>query len=108
MENQDCIYLGKVLKPFSYKGELKIYIKDFYIDQINELTKLNSKILCITHDISMISEIYNRVIMLKERMIIADGTQNETINNKNINNLFDINVDVLKHKGSWHVYRKPK
>ena len=37
MENQDCIYLGKVLKPFSYKGELKIYIKDFYIDQINEL-----------------------------------------------------------------------
>ena len=87
---------------------LDLKSKFYVIDQINELTKLNSKILCITHDISMISEIYNRVIMLKERMIIADGTQNETINNKNINNLFDINVDVLKHKGAWHVYRKPK
>jgi len=37
VENQDCIYLGKILKPFSYKGELKIYIEDFYINQINEL-----------------------------------------------------------------------
>lgn len=37
MDNQDYIYLGKILKPFSYKGELKIYIEDFYIDQIKEL-----------------------------------------------------------------------
>ena len=37
MENQDCIYLGKILKPFSYNGELKIYIEDLYVDQIKEL-----------------------------------------------------------------------
>ena len=41
-------------------------------------------------------------------MIIADGTQSETINNKNINRLFDINVDVIKNKREWHVYRKAK
>ena len=44
MENQDCIYLGKILKPFSYKGELKIYIEDFYIDQIKELDSFLLKI----------------------------------------------------------------
>ena len=46
--------------------------------------------------------------MLKDRMIIADGTQSETINNKNINNLFDINIEVIKDKGNWHIYRKTK
>ena len=44
MDNQDCVYLGKILKPFSYKGELKIYIEDFYIDQIKELDSFLLKI----------------------------------------------------------------
>ena len=76
------------------------------LDQINEITKSNTKIICITHDISMISEIYNRIIMLKDRMIIADGTQSETINSKNISKLFDVNIEVIKYKGNWHIYRR--
>ena len=78
------------------------------IDQINELNNLNTKIICITHDISMITEIYNRIIMLKDRNIIADGNQSETINSKNLSNLFDINIDVIKNKGSWQIYRNSK
>ena len=78
------------------------------IDQINELNNLNTKIICTTHDISMISRIYNRIIMLKNRMIIADGTQSKTINSENLSNLFDINIEVIKHKGTWNIYRKSK
>ena len=78
------------------------------IDKINELNNLNTKIICITHDISMITKIYNRIIMLKDRMIIADGTQNDTINSENLSNLFDINIDVIKHNDNWHIYRKSK
>ena len=89
-------------------ANLDLKSKFYVIDRINELNKLNTQILCITHDISMITEIYSRVIMLKDRMIIADGNQTETLNNKNINNLYDINVDLIKHKGNWHIYRKPK
>ena len=89
-------------------ANLDLKSKFYVIDQINELTKLNSKIICVTHDISMITEIYNRIIMLKDRKIIADGTQSETLNNKNINDLFDIKVDVIKNKGSWHIFRKAK
>ena len=44
MKNQDCIYLGKILKPFSYKGELKIYIEDFYTDQIKGLNSFLLKV----------------------------------------------------------------
>ena len=44
----------------------------------------------------------------RDRIIIADGTQSETINGKNLSILFDINIEVIKHKGYWHIYRKPK
>ena len=46
--------------------------------------------------------------MLKDRSIIADGTQSEILNSENLSNLFDINIDVIKHRGYWHIYRKPK
>ena len=88
-------------------ANLDLKSKFYVLDQINELTKLNSKIICITHDISMVSEVYNRIIMLKDRMIIADGTQSETMNNNNINRLYGINIDICKHKGNWHIYRRP-
>ena len=56
----------------------------------------------------MITAIYNRVIMMKDRKIIADGIQSETLNSKNLSILFDINIEVIKHKGYWHIYRKTK
>ena len=89
-------------------ANLDLKSKFYVIDKINELTRLNTKIICVTHDISMITEIYNRVIMMKDRIIIADGTQSDILNGKNLSTLFDINIDVTKHKGYWHVYRKPK
>ncbi len=89
-------------------ANLDLKSKFYVIDQINELNKLDTQIICITHDITMITEIYNRIIMLKDRMIIADGSQSKTINNKNINKLFDININIIKHNGSWHIYRKSK
>ena len=89
-------------------ANLDLKCKFDVIDQINELTNLNTKVICITHDISMITEIYNRIIMMKDRTIVADGTQNGTINSKNLSKIFDINIEVIKHKGNWHIYRKPK
>ena len=56
----------------------------------------------------MITAIYNRVIMMKDRIIIADGKQSEILNSKNLSNLFDINIEVIHQKGSWSIHRKPK
>ncbi len=87
---------------------LDLKSKFYVLDQINLLSKLNTIIICVTHDISLISEIYKRIIMLKDRLIIADGSQNETINSKNISYLFDIDIDVNKYKNHWYIYRKFK
>ena len=79
--------------------------KFFVIDKINELSKLNTKILCVTHDISTITKIYDRVIMLKDGKIIADGDQNKVINSENLNKLFGIQVEVTKNNGLWNIKR---
>ena len=102
VKNPEILILDEPIANLDLKSK-------FYVtDQINELNKLNTKIICVTHDISMITEIYNRVIMMKDRIIIADGTQSETLNSKNLSILFDINIDIIKHKGYWNIYRKPK
>ncbi|WP_288262245.1 ABC transporter ATP-binding protein [uncultured Prochlorococcus sp.] len=82
--------------------------KYFVIDKINELSKLNTKILCVTHDISMISKIYDRVIMLKSGNIIADGNQKEVMNSSNLKKLYDINLEVIENKGFWVISRLSK
>ena len=82
--------------------------KFFVIDKVNELSKLNTKILCVTHDISMITKIYDRVIMLKDGKIIADGDQNEVINSENLNKLYGIQVEVTNNNEIWNVNRLSK
>ena len=82
--------------------------KFFVVDKINELSKLNTKILCVTHDISTITKIYDRVIMLKDGKIIADGQQSKVINSDNLNKLYGIEVDVTKNKGIWNINRISK
>ena len=78
------------------------------IDKINELIKSNTKIFCVTHDISMITKIYDRVIMLKEGQVIADGNQKDIINNKNLNKLYGIDVEVIENNGFWIMKRLSK
>jgi len=77
----------------------------FLIEKIKNLSQLGISILCITHDISMITKDYNRVIFLKDREIIKDGKPSELMNSKNINKLFDINIKLLENTNSWDVYR---
>ena len=67
-----------------------------------------TKILCVTHNISMITSIYDRVIMLKSGEIIADGYQNKVINNENLTKLYGINLKVIKNNGLWSINKLSK
>jgi len=77
----------------------------FLIKKIQNLSQLGISILCITHDISLITKDYNRVIFLKDREIIRDGKPSELMNSVNINQLFDINIKLIENSDSWDVHR---
>ena len=78
----------------------------FLIEKIKNLSQLGICILCITHDISIITKDYSRLIFLKDRKIIRDGKPSEIMNSKNINQLFDINIKLIENSNSWDVYRE--
>ena len=77
----------------------------FLIEKIKNLSQLGICILCITHDISIITKDYNRLIFLKDREIIRDGKPSELMNSKNINQLFDIDIKLIENSNSWDVNR---
>ena len=102
IKKPDILILDEPIANLDYKS------KFFVVDKVNELSKLNTKILCVTHDISMITNIYDRVIMLKDGKIIADGDQNKVINSENLNKLYGIQVEVTNHNGLWNLNRLSK
>lgn len=102
INNPEILILDEPIANLDYRS------KYYVIDQVNELSKLNTKIFCITHDITLITKIYDRIIMLKDRSIIADGSQKDVINSSNLNNLYDINIEVIENKDNWNIYRKSK
>ena len=77
----------------------------FLIKKIQDLSQLGISILCITHDISIITKDYNRVIFLKDREIIRDGKPSELMTTKNINELFDIDIKLIENSNSWDICR---
>ncbi len=99
IKQPDILILDEPIANLDYKS------KFFVIDKINELSKLNTKIFCVTHDISMITSIFDRVIMIKGGKIIADGNQKRIINSQNLNKLYDINVEVIKNNKYWIISR---
>ena len=102
INNPEILILDEPTSNLDYRS--KFYV----IDHINNLSKLKKTIFCITHDISMITKIYGRVLMMKDRLIIADGRQKEVLNSKNINKLFDINIKIIKDDDRWNIYRGAK
>ena len=99
INNPKILILDEPTANLDYKS------KFYLVDQINKLSKVKTKILCVTHDITTITKIYDRIIMLKDRSIIADGSQMDVLNSENVNKLFDINIEVFQEKGQWNIYR---
>jgi len=102
IKKPDILILDEPITNLDYKS------KFFVVDKVNELSKLNTKILCVTHDISTITKIYDWVIMIKDGKIIADGDQNKIINSENLNKLYGIQVKVTNNNGLWNINRLSK
>ena len=102
IKKPDILILDEPIANLDYKS------KFFVVDKINELSKINTRIFCVTHDISLITRIYDRVLMLKDGKIIADGPQNKVINSENLNKLYGIDVEVSKNNGLWKINRLSK
>ena len=67
------------------------------------LQKLNSDkgitVLVISHDIQLASGFCNRLILMKDGSIVADGKVNEVLKTELINSVYECNAEIIKQDG---------
>ena len=100
INNPEIIILDEPGSNLDLKGKL------FLINRIENLSKLGTRIVLVTHDMSLITKNYNRIILLKKMKIIADGDPNKIMTSENINKLFDCNVELIKINENWLISTK--
>lgn len=74
---------------------------------IENLYRLNSMtVVLATHITGHIPACCNRIILLKEGQIIADGKPSEVLNDKNLSMLYDCPLEVFELNGRKHCIAK--
>ena len=61
-------------------------------------------ILLVTHHVSEILPEIERVVLLREGRILADGPKAAILTEENLSNLFDAKVRLGQHDGYFHLY----
>ena len=60
-------------------------------------------ILVICHDLNVTARYADRIIMLHDGLLFADGTAEETLTAENIRTLYNVECEVTMHRGRPHV-----
>jgi iron complex transport system ATP-binding protein len=73
-------------------------------DTMRELAQSGIGILLVTHQVAEITAEIERVILLREGRILADGPKPYLITEERLANLFGVAVRLGQHDGFFHLY----
>jgi iron complex transport system ATP-binding protein len=69
------------------------------------LMKAGVSLIIVTHDLADIPDGIERVIMMKEGRIFADGKKDELFTSEIISGLYDESIKVEHNNGTYHMYQ---
>ena len=73
-------------------------------DTMRELARSGLAILLVTHHVSEIIPEIDRVILLRDGRVVADGPKEKILTEENLSSLFGANVRLQSSNGFFHVY----
>ncbi len=73
-------------------------------ETMRELAAAGLGILLVTHHVSEIIPEIERVVLLREGRILADGPKSSILTAKGLSNLFGVPVRLGQHEGFFHLY----
>src|SRR6266404_3432593 len=73
-------------------------------DTKRELAQSGLGILLVTHHVSEIIPEIERVVLLREGRVLADGRKSEILTAEHLSNLFGAAVRLAQHDGYFHLY----
>src|SRR5215467_8679991 len=73
-------------------------------ETMQELVQSGLGILLVTHHVSEIIPEIERVVLLQEGRILADGPKSAIVTEENLSKLFKATIRLGQHKGYFHLY----
>jgi iron complex transport system ATP-binding protein len=73
-------------------------------ETMSELARSGLAILLVTHHVSEIIPEIDRVILLRNGRILADGPKREVVTEQYLRELFGVDVRLQHHEGALHIY----
>lgn len=73
-------------------------------ETMRELARSGLAILLVTHHVSEIIPEIDRVILLRDGRMVADGPKEEILTEENLSSLFGANVRLQNSSGFFHIY----
>jgi iron complex transport system ATP-binding protein len=73
-------------------------------ETMRELAQSGLGILLVTHHVSEIIPEIERVVLLREGRILADGSKSFVLTQENLSNLFGADVRLGQHDGFYHLW----
>ena len=70
---------------------------------LEKICKGDITIILVTHRVEVITDNFDRIILLKEGRIYDDGRIEETITSKNMTKLFETEIELVKANGFLQV-----
>jgi iron complex transport system ATP-binding protein len=72
-----------------------------YLDIVRELMRRGKTVILVTHHIHEIPPEMDRVLLLKEGKIVADGGKESVLTSERLSNLFGIPIQLLRANGFY-------
>jgi iron complex transport system ATP-binding protein len=73
-------------------------------ETMRELAKSGIAILLVTHHVSEIIPEIERVILLREGRVVADGAKDSVLTTSQLSAIFDVSVRIQRQDGYFHLY----
>lgn len=70
---------------------------------LSALAKAGHTILVITHNVSDIMPEFDRVVMLQDAHIVADGPKEEVLTTQKLRHLFGVSITLVETDGRYHL-----
>lgn len=70
---------------------------------LSALAKAGHTILVITHNVSDIMPEFDRVVMLQDAHIVADGPKEEVLTTQKLRHLFGVPITLVETDGRYHL-----
>ncbi|MEC9416052.1 MAG: ATP-binding cassette domain-containing protein [Pseudomonadota bacterium] len=100
VHNPQTILLDEPTTGLDLAGTFK------YLEILTQLKNERCNIILISHNLLEITEIIDRVILLSNGKIIADGNKTDVISEENLSIAFDMKIGLKKIDGNYLPFRK--